>query len=520
MQWLETWKGRDYHEGIPDEAPDSLESLNKVPSYRMICKAILKNDRNLETLGFTQQPCEAYNAIKKIEIAQRKKKPMNVLEATNERLKMIFNDFEKVLVAFSCGKDSGVLLNLTYKYAQENNLLHKMAFYYEDYEAGYKFTDEYAERAFKELDCEKYWLCLPISAACSVSMYEPRWIPWDEDKKDIWVRPMPTGKHVISQYNCPYPFVKGTKGFDARIQFSEWYSKTHGNTAVLIGLRAQESLTRRAIFTSQHRKLMHKELKYSKTINEVTCNFYPLYDWITEDIWICNNRFNFDYNKIYDLYWQAGLSIDQMRVASPFHQCAQNDLSLYKTIDPNTWGRMVGRVNGCNFGGIYGGTSAMGWRNISKPEHFTWKQYAEFLLSTLPDITKKKFLYHLERFKKVWKEKGYGRNPRVIKQMIEAGVELENTHAISKLCTKDDIYEIVKMKGEWPDEINIENSTPFRHCPNWKAVCITIMKNDWGLTYMSCSRTQDKNILKQKGLEKYQKLQILKNERKSVTAIS
>lgn len=85
LQWLETWKGRDYHEGIPDEAPDSLESLNKAPSYRMICKAILKNDRNLETLGFTRQPCEAYNAIKKIEIAQRKKKSMNVLEATNER---------------------------------------------------------------------------------------------------------------------------------------------------------------------------------------------------------------------------------------------------------------------------------------------------------------------------------------------------------------------------------------------------------------------------------------------------
>jgi predicted phosphoadenosine phosphosulfate sulfurtransferase len=37
---------------------------------------------------------------------------MNVYDATQERLKIIFNDFENVLVAFSCGKDSGVVLNL------------------------------------------------------------------------------------------------------------------------------------------------------------------------------------------------------------------------------------------------------------------------------------------------------------------------------------------------------------------------------------------------------------------------
>lgn len=437
---------------------------------------------------------------------------MNVLEATNKRLEIIFRDFENVLVAFSCGKDSGVMLSLTYKYAKENNLLHKLSFYYEDYEAGYRHTDEYADRVFSTLNDVKarYWLCLPISAACSVSMYEPRWIPWDKDKKDIWVRNMPDYDYVINEDNCPYEFTKGTKGFDARIQFSTWYGDTFGKTAVLIGIRAEESLTRRGIFTSKHRKHMHKGLNYSKIVDKNTINFYPIYDWETEDIWICNYRYEFDYNKIYDLYYQAGLTIDQMRVASPFHLSGQENLKLYKVIDPNNWGKMVGRVNGCNFGGIYGGTSAMGWRNITKPNHFTWKQYAEFLLDTLPYDTKKKFNHHLSRFMDTWKNKGYGRNPRVIKQIQEHGVDIEITDNISKLCKKEDIYKIIKIKGEWPDEINIENSTPFRHCPNWKAVCITIMKNDFGLTYMSCSRTQDKNILKQKSMKKFNKLQDLK----------
>ena len=429
---------------------------------------------------------------------------MNVYEATIERMKIIFNDFDNVLVAFSCGKDSGVMLSVAYKYAKENNLLHKLAVYYEDYEAGYKYTDEYADRVFKELQVDrKYWLCLPISAACSVSMYEPRWIPWDEDKKDIWVRDMPNYDYVININNCPYDFKKGTKGFDARIDFSKWFGDKYGNTAVLIGLRAQESLTRRGIFTSQHRKHMHKGLVYSKIVDKNTVNFYPVFDWITEDIWICNYKFGFDYNKIYDLYYQAGLTIDQMRVASPFHLSGMDNLKLYKVIDPNNWGKMVGRVNGCNFGGIYGGTSAMGWRTMTKPNHFTWKEYAEFLLKTLPENTKKKFNYHLDRLMYSWKNKGYGRNPRVIKQMESDGVKLEKTGSISKLCKKEDVYEIVKIIDDFPDETKAGD---FRHCPSWKAVCITIMKNDFALTYMSVSRSRDKMILREKGMEKYSKL--------------
>jgi predicted phosphoadenosine phosphosulfate sulfurtransferase len=164
---------------------------------------------------------------------------------------------------------------------------------------------------------------------------------------------------------------------------------------------------------------------------------------------------------------------------------------------------MVGRVNGCNFGGIYGGTSAMGWRNIKKPNHFTWKQYAEFLISTLPDNTKKKLLFHLDRIQRSWKENGYGRNPRVIKAMRDEGIELENTHEISKLCTKPDVYEIVKMKSEMPDDTKIPN---FRICPSWKKVCITIMKNDFALTYMSVSRTKDQNLAKRRGLSKYKNI--------------
>jgi len=427
----------------------------------------------------------------------------NVLDATMDRIKLIFEDFENVLVAFSCGKDSGIMLSLTYEYAKKHGMLHKLSVYYMDYEAGYKYTDDYAYRVFSELDIpKKYWLCLPISAACSVSMYEPRWIPWDKDKKDIWVRDMPQLDCVVNEDNCPYEFIKGTKGFDGRIQFAEWFSETYGKTAVLIGIRAEESLTRQSIFTSQHRRYAHKGLRYSKVVSKDVINFYPIYDWETEDIWKANYQFDFDYNKIYDLYYQAGLTIDQMRVASPFHQCGQNDLKLYRVIDPHNWGKMVGRVNGCNFGDIYGGTSGMAWKTISKPKHFTWEEYAHFLIDTLPEATKKKFIEHLKRLQYNWSDKGYGRNPEVISQMELEGIKIEKTGEVSNLCTKPKHYEVIKIKSGFPEETKIQN---FRRCPSWKAVCITIMKNDFTLTYMGCSRTKDDNIKKQNALKRYKK---------------
>jgi predicted phosphoadenosine phosphosulfate sulfurtransferase len=73
----------------------------------------------------------------------------------------------------------------------------------------------------------------------------------------------------------------------------------------------------------------------------------------------------------------------------PFNDWALSSLKLYRAIEPNIWGRMVGRVNGANFTSIVGGTTARGWKNIKLPKGHTWKSYVEFLLKTLPDETRK-----------------------------------------------------------------------------------------------------------------------------------
>ena len=69
--YIRIWEMRCYSSGIPNECPPRLSQLNKVPSYKQICSAILKNDSALKTLGFSSNKGEVYSSLKRVEIEQR-----------------------------------------------------------------------------------------------------------------------------------------------------------------------------------------------------------------------------------------------------------------------------------------------------------------------------------------------------------------------------------------------------------------------------------------------------------------
>lgn len=422
----------------------------------------------------------------------------NVYDASQERLSYLFNEFDHILIAFSGGKDSGLLLNLTLEYANSTNQLSKVAVYFLDYEAQYKQTIDYVQKVFDSIPSEvkKYWLCLPIKAQCATSMFQNYWIPWEKDKEKIWVRKMPDKDYVINEENADFEY----NDWDYTVQdnFCNWFSQKNKNTCVLIGIRSEESLNRQAAITSKQKVNQYKNKNFI-TKKEGSVVAYPIYDWGTRDIWIANSKKNFEYNKLYDLFYEAGVSIYEMRVASPFNDYAKSSLKLYKAIDPDTWGKMIGRVNGVDFTSLYGDTSVMGWRNIKKPNHFTWKQYMYFLLDTLPEKTRRIYLKKLDASKKSWLVGG-ARDDKTIKELLDEGSPVILTGKTNNRGKKN--KQVIKFK----DYLDDTSVTEFKSIPTYKRMCICIMKNDTTCKYMGFAQTKEEIRKRNKAIEKYNKI--------------
>lgn len=73
-EYIKLWEGRCYPDGIPDEVPSEIS--DKVPSYKRICLAILRNDVALQSLGYQQPKSLVYNELKRIEIQNRNIMPV------------------------------------------------------------------------------------------------------------------------------------------------------------------------------------------------------------------------------------------------------------------------------------------------------------------------------------------------------------------------------------------------------------------------------------------------------------
>ena len=72
-EYVTTWRGRGYGDGIPDEVPEVLAKQQLAPSFKAIAIAILKNDHALTTLGFAAPQSHWYGVLKRIELEERAK---------------------------------------------------------------------------------------------------------------------------------------------------------------------------------------------------------------------------------------------------------------------------------------------------------------------------------------------------------------------------------------------------------------------------------------------------------------
>lgn len=176
---------------------------------------------------------------------------------------------------------------------------------------------------------------------------------------------------------------------------------------------------------------------------------------------------------------------------------AQDSLKLYRVIEPNTWGKLVSRVNGVNFTGIYGGSVAMGWNSVKLPAGHTWESYMHFLLSTLPEETRANYLEKLSTSIRFWREKGGVLSDATISKLKESGVKIDVIQTSNYHTSKHPV------KMEYIDEIDIAEA---KEIPTFKRMCICIMKNDHLCKYMGFTLTKNEMARRKNIMEKYQAL--------------
>lgn len=364
----------------------------------------------------------------------------NVLVAARKRIELIFDNFNRVYCAFSGGKDSTILTHLVMDEAIKRN--RQVGLMFVDFEAQYRDTIQNVHTIFTMYkdNIDPHWICVPMYLRNAVSNYDPRWICWDKDREIDWIRTKPSWANTEKDY----PFYIGVMEFEEFVPlFGEWYSQGE-NTAGFIGIRADESLHRYcAVATWDKVGLMFNEHRWTTKVSKHCYNVYPIYDWKTEDDWVYHSKFpDKPYNKIYDKMQMAGVKLSQQRLCQPFGDDQRRGLWLYHILEPDTWAKLIMRVNGANSGAMYiqEKGNITGYHKITKPDNHTWKSFCNLLLQTMPYKTREHYIYRFRKFLYGWKARGYTTIPDEAPSELEANCWVPSWRRMCRVLLRNDYW--------------------------------------------------------------------------------
>lgn len=370
----------------------------------------------------------------------------NVYTAAKERIKTTFDEFEKVYVSFSGGKDSTVMLHMVMDEAIKRGRFVGVLFI--DLEGQYKITIDHIKECYEmyHLHIEPYWIALPIHLRNAVSTYEPFWLCWDPKRKDDWIRQPPTSRDspvvaITDEDEFPF-FVSGMEFEEFVPEFGKWYAEGE-KCACFVGIRTDESLNRFRSISSKYKERLN-DYQWTTRVVDNVYNIYPMYDWRTEDVWVYHGK-NPDkpYNRLYDYMYKAGLTVHQMRICQPYGDDQRQGLWLFHLIEPETWAKLVARVNGANTGALYmlESGNVSGYRKITKPEGHTWKSFVQLLLTSMPPKTKVHFENKIALFQKWWIDKGYPDGlPDEADHKLEAAKLVPSWRRVCKSLLRNDYW--------------------------------------------------------------------------------
>lgn len=304
----------------------------------------------------------------------------NVWDLALERTDYAFDQFDEISVMFSGGKDSTATLNVVLEVATRRGYGPVRVIFFDE-EAIPIQTEEYVRRVAARGEINLEWYCLPVQHRNACSRRSPYWWPWAPEAEDLWVRPMPP--EAITQLDR-FP----SEPPEARLTIPQTNGLLYpgkATQAVFMGIRAQESITRRRAVTAKQTE------NFIVLMDDLTdrgnaWKIYPIYDWKTEDTWTAPQRFGWDYNRAYDVMELAGLSHPQQRISPAYGEEPLEKLWTYASCFPEVWDRMQHRVPGAAAAGRYATTELWSYgATPPPPEGVTFQDHVLHYIGKWPE---------------------------------------------------------------------------------------------------------------------------------------
>lgn len=319
---------------------------------------------------------------------------ITVYDAALKRIRWLFSEFDNVVCSVSGGKDSTIVYELCLQVAKETKRL-PLHVLFIDREMEWNGTIEQVRYMMQNPNVKPLWMQIPFEILNATSFTEPIIRCWDSSEKSKWMRP----KEKISYKENVY----GTEQF--RILFAEIMNKCFPTetTCTIEGVRTDESPTRFISITSHP---VYKGVTWGKVAQGKKNNylFYPIYDWSYTDVWKAISDNNWQYNKVYNKFFNYGVSIRNMRISNLCHETAICNLFYLQEIEPDTYNMLTQRLCGVDMAAKMGKNDFFGLNNLPKVFK-NWFEYRNSLLENLV-INKKQN----KRFKTIFtkQDKIYG----------------------------------------------------------------------------------------------------------------